>query len=334
MNGWKVPSGGHPTWKAGHSAEQKIINLLFLTSKDKLWALALTSKNWSVMRESGVDSPGPMVKEWCTRRERDQRQCQHTHKHGEPKTNTRTDKHRPTTQRWAFGPPEFSCLPVPDGVHCSPDLGSGEELSFPQSQLPSSTLAGLGLEPAGMSSPFPTLHRKLSPMPDTFLLPSRASDLHWTFLSCLSTSAIIYPSPLSWKCSLPPVKGSRTSPDVRIPEQEERRPPRQCNSQKGKFIADSSQGSCRIQCSGVGSESPEPKLLHKFIGWAHTVGSWFKRTGYKFAKQFHWPKPSCTCDFPRGFCPIPNFLIGKQGSVLSKSWLVVSRWSDNLTTQR
>ena len=41
---------------------------------------------------------------------------------------------------------------------------------------------------------------------------------------------------------------------------------------KGKFIADSSQGSCRIQRSGVGSESPEPKLLHKFIGWAHTVG--------------------------------------------------------------
>ena len=55
-------------------------------------------------------------------------------------------------------------------------------------------------------------------------------------------------------------------PDVRIPEREERKPPRQCNLQKGKFIADSSQGSCCIQCSGAGSESPEPKLLHKFIG--------------------------------------------------------------------
>ena len=55
-------------------------------------------------------------------------------------------------------------------------------------------------------------------------------------------------------------------PDVQIPKQEERRPPRQCNSQKGNFIADSSQGSCRIQRSGVGSESPELKLLHKFIG--------------------------------------------------------------------
>ena len=40
---------------------------------------------------------------------------------------------------------------------------------------------------------------------------------------------------------------------VRIPKREERRPPRERNSQKGKFIADSSQGSCRIQRSGVGS---------------------------------------------------------------------------------
>ena len=57
-------------------------------------------------------------------------------------------------------------------------------------------------------------------------------------------------------------------PDVRIPEREERRCPRQCNSQKGKFITDLSQGSCRIQLSGAGSESPEPKLLPKFIGYA------------------------------------------------------------------
>ena len=55
-------------------------------------------------------------------------------------------------------------------------------------------------------------------------------------------------------------------PYVRIPEREERRPPRQCNSQKGKFIADSSQGSCRIQGSGAGSERPDPKLLQKHIG--------------------------------------------------------------------
>ena len=57
-------------------------------------------------------------------------------------------------------------------------------------------------------------------------------------------------------------------PDVRISEHEERRLPRQCNSQKGKFITDSSQGSCCIQHIGAGSESPEPKLLPKFIGYA------------------------------------------------------------------
>ena len=77
-----------------------------------------------------------------------------------------------------------------NGVHCSPDSGSGEELSFPQSRLPSSALAGLGPAPlAGTSSPFP-LYRKLSPVADAFLPLSRASDLRWTFLSCLSTGAI------------------------------------------------------------------------------------------------------------------------------------------------
>ena len=113
---------------------------------------------------------------------------------------------------WVFLPPGTR-FTLPNGVHCSPDSGSGEELSFPQSQLPSSMLAGLGLAPAGTSSPFP-LYRKLSPVPDTFLPHSRAPDLHWTSLSWLSTGAFIYPSPLSWKCSLPPVKGSRMSPQV------------------------------------------------------------------------------------------------------------------------
>ena len=108
---------------------------------------------------------------------------------------------------------------LPNGVHCPPDSGSGEELPFPQSRQPSSVLAGLGLAPAGTSNPFP-LYRKLSPAPDTFLLLSRASDLHWTFLSCLGTGAIIYPSPLSWKCSLSPVKGSRTSPQMLCPMSE------------------------------------------------------------------------------------------------------------------
>ena len=117
-------------------------------------------------------------------------------------------------------------------------------------------------------------------------------------------------------------------PDVRIPKQEERRPPRQCNSQKGKFIADSSQGSCHIPRSGAGSESPEPQLLHKFIGWAYAVGSWFKQIGYKFAKQFHWSKPSCTWDFPRGFRPVPNWQ-----TAVSVKLIGCIQVAYNLTTQ-
>ena len=68
---------------------------------------------------------------------------------------------------------------LPNGVHCSPDSGLGEEVSFPQSWLPSSMLAGLGLTLARVANLFP--HGKLSLTPDTFLPFSRASDLHWTF---------------------------------------------------------------------------------------------------------------------------------------------------------
>ena len=41
---------------------------------------------------------------------------------------------------------------------------------------------------------------------------------------------------------------------------------------KGKFITDSSQGPLPHPMQWCRSESPEPKLLHKFIRWAHTVG--------------------------------------------------------------
>ena len=56
---------------------------------------------------------------------------------------------------------------------------------------------------------------------------------------------------------------ARVMPNVRIPEREEGRLPRQCNSQKkGSLIADSSQGSHRVSNAVVrGSESAEPKLL-------------------------------------------------------------------------
>ena len=58
-------------------------------------------------------------------------------------------------------------------------------------------------------------------------------------------------------------------PDVRISEREERRLPRQCNSQKGEFITDSSQGFlpqptqwCRVR------KSLKQRLLPEFIRYA------------------------------------------------------------------
>ena len=56
-------------------------------------------------------------------------------------------------------------------------------------------------------------------------------------------------------------------PDVRIPEREERRLSRQCNSQKGKFITDSSQGFL-LQPTVQGQKSLKQRLLAKFIRYA------------------------------------------------------------------
>ena len=129
----------------------------------------------------------------------------------------------------------------------------------------------LPAEPAGTPSPFPTLYRKLSPAPDTFLLLSRASDLHWTFLSWpeLRCYYLAFPSVLEVFSFL--VKGSRTSPQMFCSMSESPSGKREgfqgnATRKKGKFITDASPGSCRIQRSGAVSESPEPQLLHQFIG--------------------------------------------------------------------
>ena len=124
---------------------------------------------------------------------------------------------------------------LPNGVHCPPDSGSGEELPLPQSRQPSSALAGLGLAPAGMSNPFP-LYRKLSPAPDTFLFT--AGPRIYTGLSCPAWAPVqlsilpLCPGVFSFPGQGIPDKPPNIMPDVRIPEREERRLPRQCNSQK------------------------------------------------------------------------------------------------------
>ena len=162
----------------------------------------------------------------------------YTHKHGEPKTNTRTDKRPVRTQHWLFKPPEFSCLPVPDSPYrmaSTVHQTRGRERNFPSRRtgcLPARSLASaLRRLECPVRSP---LYRKLSSAPDTFLLPSGASDLHWTLLPERQCLYLSFPSVLGVFSS--PGQGildepPNVLPDVRIPGREERRLPRQCNSQ-------------------------------------------------------------------------------------------------------
>ena len=168
--------------------------------------------------------------------------------------------------------PPSTRFTLPNGVHCSPDSGSGEELPFPQSRLPSSTLAGLGPAPAGTSNPFP-LYRKLSLVPDAFLLLSRASGLHWTFLSCLSTGAVssrpLCPGSVLVPCSRDPRRAPKCYARCpNPPAGKEKTSKTMQHAKEGKFIADSRQGPCCNHRGGAKSESPEPQFPHTFIGWS------------------------------------------------------------------
>ena len=56
-------------------------------------------------------------------------------------------------------------------------------------------------------------------------------------------------------------------PDVRIPEQEERRPPRQCNWQKrGSLLLTRARALCRNQRSGAGQRAPSPSCYTNLQG--------------------------------------------------------------------
>ena len=106
-------------------------------------------------------------------------------------------------------------------------------------------------------------------------------------------------------------------PDVRIPKREERRPPRQCNWQKGEVYYWLEPGHSAASNAVVQVREPWAQAVTQI--YRVSTHRWFKWIGYKFAKQFHWSKLSRGRDFPGGFCPIPNFLICKQQSVLSES---------------
>ena len=116
-------------------------------------------------------------------------------------------------------------------------------------------------------------------------------------------------------------------PDVQIPKWEKRRPPRKCNLQKGEVYYWLDPGSSAASKAVVQVREPRAQAVTQI--YRVSTRRWFKRIGYKFAKQFHWSKLSRGWDFPGGFCHVPNFLIGKQRSVLSESWLVLigKQWS-------
>ena len=106
-------------------------------------------------------------------------------------------------------------------------------------------------------------------------------------------------------------------PDVRLPEREERRPPRQRNWQKGEVYYWLEPGPSAASNAVVQVREPWAQAVTQ-IYRVNTRCS-FKQIGYKFAKQFHWSKLSLGRDFPWGFNPVPNLLIGKQRSMLSEN---------------
>ena len=105
--------------------------------------------------------------------------------------------------------------------------------------------------------------------------------------------------------------------DVQIPKREERRPPRQCNWQKGEVYYRLEPGPSATSNAVVQVREPRAQAVTQI--YRVSTRHWFKRIGYKFAKHFHCSKLSHGWDFPGGFRPVPNFLIGKQQSVLSES---------------
>ena len=154
-----------------------------------------------------------------------------------------------------------------------------------------------------------------------FLFQSLPPSLHGRLIYvCLSFCSLLITTPVAlvraiwiqYNVKLNHIwKDLSVVPDVQIPEWEERRGPRQCTGKKGKFITDWSQGPLPHPTQWCRSESPEPKLLHKFIGWAHALGL----SGLVTSLQSNFIGQN----FCAGGIFIPNFLIDKQWSVLSES---------------
>ena len=110
-------------------------------------------------------------------------------------------------------------------------------------------------------------------------------------------------------------------PNVRIPEWEERRPPRQCNWQKGEVYYWLEPGPSAASNAVVQVREPQAQAVTQI--YRVSTRRWFKQIGYKFAKQFHWSKLLRKWDFPGGFRPVPN-LYRVLVHALSKNWTWLS----------
>ena len=100
-----MPSCGQLTSKAGHSAEQKVTNLLFFTSNDRFCALDLKSEKWLIIRDKGVEVVCPMITEKYTGSQKSTQRAKmvpaltQTQQIDKQTTNA---KWPPTTQHWVF----------------------------------------------------------------------------------------------------------------------------------------------------------------------------------------------------------------------------------------
>ena len=135
----KVPSCGQLTSKAGHSAEQKVTNLLFFTSNDRVCALDLKSEKWLVIRDKGVEVVCPMITEKYTGSQQSTQRATQTPQIDKQITNAR----RPPTMH-SILPAGCSQSQPPPRHDTRPRPYAGLNPVTRASHLPS-TIPGLGL---------------------------------------------------------------------------------------------------------------------------------------------------------------------------------------------
>ena len=169
------------------------------------------------------------------------------------------------TPRRVCGPPGFSRLRqqayLTEWRPLLTGLGLGLGTPFPQSRQPP-VLRGWDVH----SVP---LRRKLPPAQTPSCFPA-GPRVHTALLVGPEHRCYIYPSPLSWKCSLLPVRGSRTSPQMLCPMSESPSGKREASktmqlAKKGKFTADASQGSRRAPSAASGVRERWAQAVAQFI---------------------------------------------------------------------